>query len=78
MAANIINAEVGLTVKHTGSSKPIASAGPIPGNTPTRVPRKVPRRPNIKFVGVKAVWKPSINIAKLLPISKHPLEETRR
>ena len=70
-----MSAEVGLTVKQTGSSKPIARAGPIPGNTPTRVPRNVPRSPNIKFVGVKAVWKPSINIAKLLPISKHSFEE---
>jgi hypothetical protein len=55
MAANIINAEVGFTVNVIGSNKPIARAGPIPGSTPTSVPRKVPKRPNIKLVGVKTV-----------------------
>ena len=65
-----------LTVKQIGSKSPIASAGPIPGKTPTSVPRNVPSKPNIKFVAVKAVWKPSINIEKLLPISEDPLKET--
>jgi hypothetical protein len=68
MAANIINAEVGLTVKVIGSNKPIAKAGPIPGSTPTSVPKKVPKRPNIKFVGVNTVWNPSNKRVKLLPI----------
>ena len=63
-----MRAEVGFTVKVIGSNKPMASAGPIPGSTPTSVPKKVPSRPNIKFVGVKTVWKPSNSIAKLLPI----------
>jgi hypothetical protein len=31
----------------------------MPGNTPTSVPRKVPARPYIKLVAVKAVAKPS-------------------
>jgi hypothetical protein len=76
MAANIINADVGFTVIVIGNKRPIASAGPIPGKTPTRVPRKVPSRPNIKLVGVKAVWKPSNNIAKLFAITKNPFKET--
>ena len=74
MAANMINAEVGFTVKVIGSNKPIASAGPIPGSTPTSVPKKVPKRPNIRFVGVKTVWKPSSKSAKLLPIAKNPFK----
>ena len=65
----MMSAEVGFTVNVIGSNKPMASAGPIPGSTPTSVPKKVPNKPNMRFVGVKTVWKPSINIAKLLPIT---------
>ena len=63
-----MRAEVGFTVRVIGSNRPIANAGPIPGSTPTSVPKNVPKSPNIKFVGVKTVWKPSKSIAKLLPI----------
>ena len=41
-----------------GSNKAMASAGPIPGNTPTSVPRNVPRSPNKIFIGVIADAKP--------------------
>ena len=49
-----------------GSNKPIASAGPIPGSTPTSVPKKVPSKPNIKFVSVSAPTKPFSSDSKLL------------
>jgi hypothetical protein len=71
MAANMINAEAGLTVYVIGKSKAIASAGPIPGKTPTNVPRIVPSRPNIKFVRVKAPAKP-VSSDSTLPIKFLP------
>ena len=58
----------------TGSSKAIASAGPIPGRTPTKVPRKVPINPYIKFVAVKAVAKPSSKRLKLFIIATFQID----
>jgi hypothetical protein len=58
MAANIIRAEAGLTVYVIGKSKAIANAGPMPGKTPTNVPRIVPSKPNIKLLRVRAPTKP--------------------
>ena len=52
-----------------GKSSAIASAGPIPGRTPTSVPRKVPRSPNIKFDSVNALAKPSSKELKLLTLA---------
>ena len=36
----------------------IAARAPMPGKTPTSVPRKTPKKQNNKFVGVSAVWNP--------------------
>jgi hypothetical protein len=58
MAANIIRAEAGLTVYVIGKSKAIAKAGPMPGRTPTSVPRTVPSNPNIRLLRVRAPAKP--------------------
>jgi hypothetical protein len=65
MAANMINADAGLTVYVIGRSKAIARAGPIPGSTPTSVPRKVPSKPKPKLLKVSALANPSINELKL-------------
>jgi hypothetical protein len=40
-----MRADVGSTESVTGRRSAIARAGPIPGRTPTRVPRKVPSNP---------------------------------
>lgn len=66
MDANIIIAAVGSIDAVTGNKSAIASAGPMPGNTPTKVPRKVPISPYIKFVKVRAVANPSSKRLKLL------------
>jgi hypothetical protein len=55
-----MSADAGLTVYVIGKSSAIASAGPIPGRTPTSVPRNVPSNPKPKFVKVSALAKPSI------------------
>ena len=54
----MINAEAGLTEYVIGRSKAIAKAGPIPGRTPTKVPRIVPINPNIRLFSVNALAKP--------------------
>ena len=66
MDANIISAEVGSIDAVTGNKSAIANAGPMPGNTPTKVPRNVPSSPYIKLVSVRAVANPSIKRLKLL------------
>jgi hypothetical protein len=60
-----MSAEAGGTEMVIGRSSAIASAGPIPGRTPTKVPRNVPARPYIRFVSVNAVAKPSRSIFRL-------------
>jgi hypothetical protein len=64
MAANIIKVEVGSASSVTGNKSEIASAGPIPGSTPTKVPRTVPSKPNIKFVSVRELENPNKKSAK--------------
>ena len=55
----MISAEVGSTDNVTGSKRAIASAGPIPGSTPTKVPKNVPSNPYIKFCAERALPNPS-------------------
>jgi hypothetical protein len=57
----MMSADDGATVYVIGRRSAIASAGPMPGKTPTRVPSKVPRSPKPKFVRVRALAKPSIS-----------------
>jgi hypothetical protein len=59
MEANIMSADAGATDIVIGRRSAMAKAGPMPGNTPTKVPKNVPARPYIKLVAVKAVAKPS-------------------
>jgi hypothetical protein len=54
-----MRADVGFTDNVTGSSKAIARAGPIPGKTPTRVPKNVPSNPYMRFCADRALEKPS-------------------
>jgi hypothetical protein len=61
----MISADAGETVNVIGSSKAIASAGPIPGRTPTKVPRNVPSNPNPILTGVIAAIKPLIKESRL-------------
>jgi hypothetical protein len=61
-----MSADAGLTVYVIGSKSAIARAGPIPGRTPTRVPRKVPSNPKPRLLRVRALANPSISELKLL------------
>ena len=42
----------------TGNSSAMADTGPIPGNTPTRVPISTPRKQYSKLIGSSATPKP--------------------
>ena len=57
----MIMAPVGSILKVSGNSIAIVAGGPRPGNTPTMVPNKQPRKHMAKFIGVKATEKPCIN-----------------
>src|SRR5215204_4387828 len=63
MPASMISAETGGTLNVIGSSIAIVASGPIPGNTPMRVPRKHPMKQNHRFCSVKATPKPSDRLA---------------
>src|ERR671927_372260 len=53
-----MKAPVALTLKVIGSSSATVSAGPMPGSTPTAVPRKQPSSAQPRFCSVSACEKP--------------------
>src|SRR3712207_3545096 len=53
-----MKAPVALTWKVIGSSSAMVSAGPIPGSTPTAVPRKQPSSAQPRLPSVSALKKP--------------------
>src|SRR5687768_4037953 len=59
MPANMMNALAGGTVNVIGSSSATVIAGPMPGSTPTRVPRVTPMSAYMRLTGVSAAAKPS-------------------
>src|SRR6476661_1039569 len=64
MPANRISAPVGSRVNVIGSSSATVSAGPMPGSTPTRVPRVTPISARNRLVGVNASLNPVISWEK--------------
>ena len=60
------DAGVGGRAKVTGSSIAVPATGPIPGRTPTSVPRRQPTRAKSRLAGWSAVAKPPSRSARLL------------
>src|SRR5688572_13478667 len=60
MPPNMMNALSGSSVKVTGSSNATVKAGPMPGRTPTAVPRVTPANAHKRCGTVSAVRKPSV------------------
>src|SRR6185436_2305372 len=58
MPANMMSAPVGSSFTVSGSSMATVSAGPTPGNTPTKVPSVTPMKPHSRFIGWSAMPKP--------------------
>src|SRR5690606_11115174 len=53
------------TLPVIGSSIATATAGPMPGSTPTAVPRAQPMRHHSRLMGVIAAAKPAISALKI-------------
>src|SRR5919112_2748794 len=73
MPASMITDVTGSKPKVIGRSMAMAAVGPMPGSTPTEVPRATPSRQKSRFVGVKAVSKPSARLSNT-PIDALPLQ----
>ena len=57
----MMKAEAGLTCAVTGRSRAMVRAGPMPGRTPTAVPRPQPMKAQNRFIGCKATANPPSN-----------------
>ncbi len=53
------------TLAVIGSSMATATAGPMPGSTPTAVPRAQPSSAHSRLIGVAAVAKPCISASNM-------------
>src|SRR5918998_6335020 len=79
MPANMMSDPAGSILNVTGRSRATVRAGPMPGRTPTAVPRKTPIRANRSFVGSKATRKPCPSAAKAsMSEPQQPLERPFR
>jgi hypothetical protein len=63
MPASMMSADAGGRTNVAGSSIAIVATGPIPGNTPMRVPNKTPRKQYTTFCAVRATSKPNCRLA---------------
>ena len=59
MPASMMSENSGFSAKVAGSSMAMVATGPMPGNTPIKVPRKQPMRQYISASGCMATLKPS-------------------
>ena len=66
MPASMISEVTGSNLKVIGSSIAIVAVGPIPGSTPTIVPRKTPTKHQSKFHGLSAVSEAQFEIGEQL------------
>src|SRR5436190_24338779 len=66
MPASMISAGAGPSPKVNGSSMATVATGPMPGSTPTRVPRKQPMKQYRRFCQLSATPSPN---ARLFSVS---------
>src|ERR1700693_273301 len=65
MPASMMIALVASSPNVTGSRMLMPDSGPIPGNTPTSVPTRQPRKPDHSQSGRSATENPSIRLSKV-------------
>src|SRR5690349_20352959 len=58
MPANMLMEPAGSSLKVIGRSRATVSAGPMPGRTPTAVPRRTPMSAKSRFIGWMATVSP--------------------
>src|SRR5262245_54323490 len=80
MPASMISAGAGSSPKVNGSSMATVATGPIPGSTPTRVPRKQPMKQYKMFCQVSATPSPkarldSVSISRIRPERQRQAEQ---
>src|SRR5215213_3375597 len=68
----MISAETGSMLRTTGRSRAIAPVGPMPGRTPTTVPRKAPISAKRRLWGSSAMAKPSMSRETTSPTARPP------
>src|SRR5215218_188089 len=65
MPANMMIEPAGSSLKVIGRSSATVSAGPMPGRTPTAVPRSTPITANSRFIGWIAIVSPCARAASV-------------
>src|SRR5262247_3017162 len=80
MPASMISAGAGSSPKVNGSSMATVATGPIPGSTPTKVPRKQPMKQYKMFCQVNATPSPkarfdSVSISRIRPERQRQAEQ---
>ena len=65
MPASMISEVTGSKPKVIGSSRAMVAVGPMPGSTPTAVPRVTPMRQNSRLTGVNAVSNPRARLSRM-------------
>src|SRR5829696_7564025 len=79
MPASMMSAPVGSTFSVSGISMAMVAIGPTPGSTPISVPTRQPMKASARFIGVRAVAKPSAKLArKSTSIAQQPGRERNR
>src|SRR3712207_9387285 len=78
MPANMMIEPAGSSLKVMGRSSATVSAGPMPGSTPTAVPRSTPMSATSKFIGWTATASPCARETKvsMVPPSDKTPERT--
>src|SRR5262245_45845376 len=75
----MISAETGSILRTTGRRSAIAPVGPMPGSTPTNVPRKAPTSAKRRLCGSSAMAKPCASKPMTSPTARPPgLDMARR
>src|SRR5713101_4408355 len=78
MPASIIKAGTGASPKVNGSSMATVATGPIPGSTPTKVPRKQPMKQYTMFCQLSATPRPNARLDSVSILASRIWPERQR
>src|SRR3954447_25657448 len=72
MPASMIIADTGSSVNEIGNSIATVVTGPIPGSTPTTVPRNTPMKQYSRFCTLNATPKPIERLCRMSMLERRP------
>src|SRR6185503_9197903 len=78
MPAIMMSAEVGFIPNVTGISNAMLADGPMPGSTPTMVPRKTPRNVYQRLIGCRQTAKPLMMCCRVSTARSSERQDTAR